>query len=264
VKGESWRGPAGISAIAGAAAALVALVALVFSVTGGSSDSDEVPQDGPPKDEEESGPEVTREDVHSVAEMMEILASVRIGLNESQEAHSYSSIVSTPDGSVSMDAPAAWSDLDVDGWLYGEDDERIGAALIASEDISRLYNDWNVAGVFVGVSDRIDATFDGRDFVDASKSFLESNCVLNAEGSVVSTDLDGGYSIWSKCGDADSVTVNYAVQHEDGYVLAALFRLTSEADIEAVDRVLQSVSVERPVQVVGGDTEGDPGDQVIP
>lgn len=57
--------------------------------------------------------------------------------------------------------PVGWGQQEVAPYLADDTDEVIGVAAVAAPDISRFYNEWDIAGIFLAVSDNVAAVVGG-------------------------------------------------------------------------------------------------------
>lgn len=168
------------------------------------------------------------------------------------------------DGKVSADVPVRWQQQEVTNWLSG--DEPVGIALIAAEDESRYFNTSSSPGVFLGVADDLPGDGTAETFAKRAREHLVDKCVETAGGGLTGESAKGFYSVWTRCGSTDSMTVHYVSVNEAGYGTAADLQLIDQSDVASVDRVLRTLTVDPPVGIAGrnpADNDTFPG-QVIP
>ena len=222
---EGWKSPAGLSAIAAIATAIVAVIALLAGRDSGGTAQLSTGDASAGRDDTTTSATSATDDtqtpasielgpVETVAELVALVDQVAGQRLPSGSSHTSFTTLATPDESVAGSVPVAWDDQDVTNWL-DRDDARIGVLILAAEDISRFYNEWGAAGVFVGVSDS-QSEFDPRAHLDGYRTFYEQNCVLEGEADVADASASGRYQIWSGCGSVDSMTFEYATVNRGG------------------------------------------------
>lgn len=152
-------------------------------------------------------------------------------------AASYRDYVSITDdsGQLTLDVPAEWSDIDGSAWVL--DGEEIGLSVTAAPSIAGFNDTWETPGVFFGVTDQFDATTD--ELLDAY-DFSES-CTLDSRSPYSDAVYTGSFDVWTGCGGADTLLVVVGVEPEDAsYLGLVVVQVVSEADLEALDRVIET------------------------
>lgn len=156
---------------------------------------------------------------------------------EEGATESYSEFVSISDdtGTLTMDVPVEWSDINGSAWT--QDDEEIGPGLSASPDLDGFSNTWEVPGAFFGVSEQITMTVE--EYLD-SLTFNES-CTYDSRSEYADGVYTGFYDLWIDCGDAGSSFVVIAARPEDGsYMALVQVQVVGDADLDAVDRIMNT------------------------
>jgi hypothetical protein len=139
---------------------------------------------------------------------------------------------------VSFEIPTAWRDQESGDWTPFEEVD--GAYVAASGNLDRWYDHWDEPGVMVGVSSALPAEGVNPEFF-LSNLELE-DCVFGEQFDYDDGLYEGAYSLWFGCGGDNSVFVDWAALDRSGeFLLSAQFIATSEADLEAMYRVLETL-----------------------
>lgn len=163
--------------------------------------------------------------------------------NESggQPLAGYSQYVSISDdtGSLTVEVPAEWSD--VDGSLWSVDGEQIGWQITAAPDINGYNSSWTTPGMFFGASIEL-ATYSEEellDFFDYSES-----CTYGGREPYEDPLYAGIYDLWSGCGGTDTLFVVVAATPESrAYIILVAVQVVTEADLAALDQILNTFIV---------------------
>ncbi len=117
------------------------------------------------------------------------------------------------------------------------DGDEIGLSVTAAPSISDFNDTWATPGVFFGVTDQFDITTE--DLLDAY-DFSES-CTLDSRTPYSDLVYTGSFDVWTDCDGTGTMLVVVGVQPEDGsYLGLVVVQVVSEADLEALDRVIES------------------------
>lgn len=250
-----WKSPAWMSAIAGLIAALAAVAALVSNSGGGGSASlAEVT-------EASIGTELELDVIRERADVVIALEAAATA-NDLPERGAYSGYtrLAASNGSVAAEVPNAWREGEVSNWL-DDDDTPVGVGVFAAaDDLGRVYNAWDTAGILTFVSDLPDASREPAKVIESSRDQNQESCVLVGGNEIDAGSTTGLYRIWAQCGTADSLLFQYATTSDRGLVTAVYAKLTTRADIGAVDRVLATLDVALPIRFL---TEAEhPGEDI--
>jgi hypothetical protein len=83
--------------------------------------------------------------------------------------------------------------------------------------------------------------------LDGVKSFYESDCVLDGAYVDYSDSMyEGQYAFWKDCGPNNNWALVLAARPKDAptaYLVLVEVKITSEADLTALDRILQTFQV---------------------
>jgi serine protease Do len=143
-------------------------------------------------------------------------------------------------GLLSVEIPTDWTEVDGSPWTTNEGDV-VGLSVTASPNINSFNNSWNTPGVFFGASDEFNAlaTDELLDFFDFSL-----DCEYLGRDAYQDPVYTGVYDVWGSCGGTDSLVVTVSVEPGDGsYRAVVLVLVVSDADLDALDRILDSFIV---------------------
>ncbi len=168
------------------------------------------------------------------------LADTAPATGPSSAATSYSRYVTISDdsGILSLEVPAEWRDVDGSPW-EGEGTV-IGVSVTAAPSITRLNSGWDTPGVYFAATDQISlSTEELLDLFDFSDS-----CTFDSRSPYEDPLYTGFFDLWSDCDGTGTLVVAVGVEPEDQSFLAiVLVQVVSEADLEALDRIIDSFIV---------------------
>lgn len=148
-------------------------------------------------------------------------------------------VVSDQSGIVSVQVPAAWSE--VDGTSYVDDKGNTIYDVTASTNLQSFWNSWSVSGASVS------ATVDGLDdytpdsILDLLGATPAGNCTLDGARSPYSDALyTGSYEYWTKCGGVGTDFVTIAAKANDGSHLIWVQISMSAGDQWVLDPIVGS------------------------
>jgi serine protease Do len=145
-------------------------------------------------------------------------------------------------GSITVTAPAAWSDVVGEPWRFGEL-TNIGPAFSAAPDRQAWLDGWETPGFFIAASTELGLS--PAEFL-ADQDFSGSCDFAGTE------DYNDGYyvglmDVWQNCGVAGSEFLVVAAQPPDGayLVLVQIIEVT-DADVGAADQIFLSFFITDP------------------
>lgn len=147
-------------------------------------------------------------------------------------------------GTLTVEFPDAWNELDGSTWLADFEDREIGVAVVASTDLDTLYDGWGVPGAFVSASEELATTSTPDEVLDWRRTKYEASCSFRGRGDFVGAAEIGRYEIWTACGDGPTIIlVLMAVPRERSLIEQVNLRLTSRADLEAARHIFDTLDV---------------------
>jgi hypothetical protein len=177
----------------------------------------------------------------------------------------YDSYVRRTDNSGQLESefPDLW--IDVSGITFVDQaNAPIGVLLAASTDLSRIYQAFDTAGIFIGASTDRAAGFDAAAFLESLRPPFVQNCLLAGRHAVELTQPDGArlagrLVVWQRCQGQPTVILQAGLLRDDGMVAFMIdARARSVADAAAIAHALERLRVVTPFIVTPGSTPGMP------
>jgi hypothetical protein len=142
---------------------------------------------------------------------------------------------------IQVEIPLEWSDTNGGAWV--RDDQEIGAAVSASSNLDDFWNTFSTPGIFFGASDMLAESFDEAGFLDSLTDF-SSDCIYEGRFDYEDPIYTGLFDRYSDCGDVGSAIINIvAVPESREFIIWVQTQIVSEADLEALDRIINSFEV---------------------
>lgn len=145
--------------------------------------------------------------------------------------------VSDDSGSLYVDVPAGWTDVDGRSWVIG--DVEVGPGLAASPDLDGYYTTWSTPGLFFGASTEMVSYTTEDDLLDQF-SFVDS-CESSERDFYDDGLYTGVWEIYENCGGTNTSFVNVAaVDIDRTFIMLVQMQIVTDADLEALDQALAS------------------------
>lgn len=145
--------------------------------------------------------------------------------------------VSDDTGSISVDVPAAWAEVSGSAWAMNENP--VGVAITATPSIDGFETTWTTPGMFFGASRDLVSSYDEQTILD-DIAFADS-CTYDSRNEYSDSLYTGYYDLWTGCGGTDTMLVVLAAVPEDrSFLMLVEVQVVSEADLEALDTVLNT------------------------
>ena len=169
-----------------------------------------------------------------------VYESLDIKVEETAAADGFTTITDNEDV-ISVSVPASWDDID--GRFYTDDDGNFdGYGLDAAPNLENLYSGWLVPGVTIYVIENDDfSTTAYLDYFD-----LSEQCEFAGREKLSDGGFRGHFDLWSDCGRNNALYFSMAVVSEDDAFIALQMTIIEEADLDALEIVLDSLEVELP------------------
>jgi len=160
--------------------------------------------------------------------------------------------VSDDSGAIQVDVPSGWSDFDGSYWeevwtIDGVENPFTAAAITASPNIDAYNNGWETPGLFFTASTEWANLGGFVNLLDGVRGWYENDCELNSDYAVYSDALyEGKYAVWENCGGTGNKVVVVAarpIDYPTAFLILVEVKVTSDADLEALDRILQTFEV---------------------
>jgi serine protease Do len=160
------------------------------------------------------------------------------------DATSYESYQTLTDdtGAIEVEVPAAWIDTRGAAWVM--DEEEIGVAVSAAPNVDEFSSTWTTPGMFLGASETLGQQMGPNELLDANA--FNDTCTYDGREAYEDSLYIGFYDVWINCDGTDTALLVVAFEPEDASFLGLVqVQVVSEADIEALDRILDSFVVKR-------------------
>ncbi len=145
---------------------------------------------------------------------------------------------------IRVDLPRAWSDVSTGSWRRGNTEIPQSIALVAAPDISGFQNTWTTPGMFLGASRQLARELTPDQLLD--ETAFNGECTYDGRSDYSDPLYTGKYDVWLNCGGQETALLVVAFVPEDGSFLGMVqVQVVSEADLEALDRILDTFVVER-------------------
>jgi len=161
---------------------------------------------------------------------------------ETGTATTYSGYTTVTDDSqaLTMDVPTEWSDVNGIPWEF--EGQTVGAAIVAAGNLDDFYNTWSEPGVFFGASHVLAQSMNEDGLLDVND--FSAECEYEGRFEYQDPLYTGLYDQYRNCGGVGTVFINLAAVPESrAYVILVQVQIVSEADLEALDRILDTFNV---------------------
>jgi serine protease Do len=162
----------------------------------------------------------------------------------SEETTTEYATVEDDTNAIALQVPADWSDVDGSAWY--RDDAEIGVSITASRSNEDFLNTYGTPGVFFGASRSLAETYAPGEMLDAFKGDLGvDECTFESRKDYADPFYKGVYETYTACGgDENAKIVALAAMPEDeSVILFLLVQVASEADLKALDKILDTFQV---------------------
>ncbi len=157
-------------------------------------------------------------------------------------APTYTEFVGITDDSQALyvEVPVEWSDIDGSNWV-GDDGSVLGSSLYASTDIAGFNSSYTTPGMQILAGNKFGDTLMGEllDLID-----FTGDCTYDGRFAFEDPYYTGEYDQYSNCAGQGSVIIVLAVEPvEKDYSMIVLVQVVTEADLDALDRILNTFVV---------------------
>lgn len=143
-------------------------------------------------------------------------------------------------GEIKLSVPKEWSD--VDGRDWAPNNENVGPALSAAPNLQEYYETYSTPGVFFAASKVLAQRYDENSFLDELDKYAE--CTYEGRYDYADQLYTGVYDLFTNCGPDKSIIIRLAAVPENrAFLMYVNVQVVTEADLEALDAILQSFEV---------------------
>ena len=159
---------------------------------------------------------------------------------------SYTDYVTVTDdyGSIQLDVPADWTDVNGSYWQDGED--TIGAAISASANLDNFNNTWTESGVFFGASDDLAKLGGYVQLLDIERQYFNGDCKLDGRYDYEDSLYRGKYDLFTNCANTGNAFIVLSAVPNDNsqaFLILVQMQITKDADFDALQKILDSFQV---------------------
>ncbi|MCB0188830.1 MAG: serine protease, partial [Caldilineaceae bacterium] len=146
-------------------------------------------------------------------------------------------------GILALEVPVEWKEVQTTDWVWKE--ETVGIRLVATTDLDSVFKSWGTPGVIFNVSSSLAQSETPKTMLDAVD--YSEVCTNGGRKEIPDGFYTGYYDLWTDCdnGQSRAVIVSVAPETQDYIVLFEIY-IAGEADIEALDHILDSFVVTLP------------------
>ena len=148
-------------------------------------------------------------------------------------------------GSITVEVPSEW--LDVDGSPWVDDGEVIGAGISAAASLDDFFSYWDEPGIFFGASDELAQLGGYVQLLDILRPEFMQDCDLDGRYEYEDVLYRGRYDLFTNCGGSEGalfmVLTAVPVDDPTEYLILLEVQIVTDADLEAVNRILESFEV---------------------
>jgi serine protease Do len=149
-------------------------------------------------------------------------------------------IVNDDSGALTVEIPAAWSDVNGASWEV--DGEELGPSITAAPSIEGFNDTWTTPGLFFAASESLIAEVNENELLDLFD--FSDSCIYDERVEYADDLYTGYYDIWSECGDEGTLYIVLATTPESrNFLILITVQIVSDADLEAFDNILNSFIV---------------------
>jgi len=146
-------------------------------------------------------------------------------------------------GSVSVEVPASWREVEGSSWVAGTG--HTFAHIDASPDLDAYGSTWDVPGVSIYASSEAYGEVTPQDLMQMMADAMpDDGCELEEAEGFSDGYHAGIYTFWQGCGGSAAALVVTADSAEGGYVIMVAVQATTQNDLAATDRILGSFIAE--------------------
>ena len=148
-------------------------------------------------------------------------------------------------GSITVELPTDW--IDVDGSPWVDSGKVVGAHISAAANLDDFFTYWNEPGVFFGASDDLAELSGYVQMLDYLRPNFIGSCELDGRYDYEDVLYRGKYDLFTNCGGSEGsffmVLTAVPVDDPTEYLILLEVQIVTDADLEAVDRILESFEV---------------------
>ena len=167
-------------------------------------------------------------------------------------------------GALQVEVPTEWSDVDTYWPMNDANGNEVGTGIRAAPDLDDFVGTWDAPGMTISVGPLDGREFDAEALLDANAdyySFITDNCVDEGRQDYDDGLYTGIYQLFSGCAGTDTQNALISAGQPGGeFEMLVRVQLVTDADLDALDRIVQTFQVVGDVAGGGGGGDGDTTD----
>jgi serine protease Do len=163
-------------------------------------------------------------------------------VEESTDAYTDYTVIEDDTGSMQVEVPIEWSD--VDGAPYTDEEGRAITDVRAASDLAGFLETWDTPGMIFSASSDWAETTSEEELLDFYLESLQSACTYEGRSPYEDPAYTGFYDFYSECADTQATYVIVAGRPPDGnFLILVQVQANEDRDFDALDRILASFFV---------------------
>ncbi len=143
---------------------------------------------------------------------------------------------------ISVQVPVEWSDIETGTWKFKGKDT--GVFLAASPNLGDYYASGSQPGVLIGVSRSLAQSYDRQSLLGLEKRDVPRTCVYKGRFDYQNQFYSGQYDHFTNCAtNSPGLLIFTAASPDHTSLILIRIVVTSEADLEAVDTIINTFQV---------------------
>ncbi|MEM7114089.1 MAG: trypsin-like peptidase domain-containing protein [Chloroflexota bacterium] len=148
--------------------------------------------------------------------------------------------VTDDEGILVVDIPTHWAEFDGSNWIL--DDAAVGAGVRAAPSLNSFYETWDTPGMMFIASHELSRNMNEQ--VLLSEFDFSGGCSYDGRFNYEDALYTGLYDLYTNCGDQGTLLIVLtAVPEARNFVILVMVQATSDADLEALDQILNTFVV---------------------
>lgn len=148
--------------------------------------------------------------------------------------------VTDDEGILTVDIPTHWAEFDGSNWIL--DGSAVGAGVRAAPSLDGFYETWETPGMIFLASHELSRSMNEQ--VLLSEFDFSGDCQYDGRSNYEDALYSGLYDLYTNCGGQGTLLIVLtAVPEARNFVILVMVQATSDADIEALDQILNTFIV---------------------
>jgi serine protease Do len=163
----------------------------------------------------------------------------------SNETYGTYQFVTDDFGSITVELPSEWADVDGSPWV--DNGDVIGAGISAAASLDDFFSYWDEPGIFFGASDDLAKLGGYVQLLDILRPEFVGDCELDGRYDYEDLLYRGKYDLFTNCGGSEGslfmVLTAVPVDDPTEFLILLEVQIVNDGDLEAIDRILDTFEV---------------------